>query len=601
MRYMQLQNILHAKMNELERLCLRERELLDGKWKTHSLPARKKATTSHTDIESGQSPTDSDNALSRPAISTEDVPNVIRQQTGNAIIPPPAQYMLAYQYMDNSGYRYVLKPSTSNNSGEYVLGEEKIHRSPSDQQFVLKRSESNETASRSTKPPAPPPRTCEKHKPPAPPPSKQQHTKTEDTSAKSTQKSGKHCQGHSCNPCLGNFRWKSADKCNSANVASNINADNVSLDAYDLASPCCDTHCVPSRRKLRHHKEHHTHKHKHKHRDGEKDSSKERSSRTKSQSHASPGNNSHCAHQHVHQQYSDTHNANLRHYSGVRMPSHCSLHSCVSSEYPQGDSTSYTTSLSTDTLCWDQNSEGANSRTHSTKSRQSNHQHQQQQIPHHNQAQQQQQQQPHLHHHHHQQQGYYQQRYHITATQVQPSQIYPNTMTYVHKPKSWDDLAATGYGYGYLDTVATVNPALKLQINQQRHSMPRKNTYGRFSYMDVENYAPPPSQFVEELTTTTTTTITAKSTEELIAVPLSAIQQQPMMPGGCDCMSKQQQAALKAAQHQLSQNQKLSHQNACQLGYYSHLPRQTHEVSTSTSSANVNGADVATVSEITRL
>ncbi|EDW33383.1 GL15547 [Drosophila persimilis] len=628
MRYIQLQSMLQHKMNELERVHLRERELLEGKWKTHSLPARKKANanTSPSDGE-GVSPTEAavETGFYRPALSTEDVGNIAaRQQAagGGAIIPPPAQFMLTYHYLDPT-YRYVLRP-THGSSEDYIDGLG-LQRSSSDhqptaQRFMLHRTESVDTNTISqptttaptqyhsttsggatVKPPAPPPRTCEKHKPPAKPPKAE----------KEKPASGKHYH-------------------------SSAGRDNVSLDAYDLASPaairsvCQPT--PPSPAQGAHSQA------QHRERERERVESKEQRIRPKSQSHASPerqsGGHHHHHHHHHHsreqqqqqqiqkqqqqqQQQPVPHHHHYHHppqgqttptpchansQSGSTrsryfdlasgLASHCSLHSCTSSEFAPADSASYTTSISTDTLFWDPKSETGQSRQHSTKSRQSYEQ------PHHQQQQQQQpQQHPHqqthqMPHHHHHHPGYHQ-RYHVTATQVQPSQIYPNTISYVQKPKSWDNLATKaaggyGFGYGYLDTVA-VKPPVKLQIAQQRHSMPRRNPYGRFStYGDVENYAPPPTEFVGELTTTTTTTITAKSTEELMAA--------------CDCLSPQQQAALKAAQYQLSQNQKLTHQNSCQMGYYSHLPRPTTDVGTSTSQQVHNGAgDVSTVSEATRL
>ncbi|XP_002046126.3 uncharacterized protein ssp6 [Drosophila virilis] len=625
MRYIQLQSMLQQKMNELERVHLRERELLEGKWKTHSLPARKKANAANSSPSEGDgiSPTEAganESGFYRPALSTEDVANMaLRQQP--VIIPPPAQFMLTYHYLDPS-YRYVLRPAHME-AGLQRSSSSDPHQAQQAMQYMLQRTESLDTNSASqatqyhsasagaggggpgvgsvVKPPAPPPRTCEKHKPPA---------KLEKT---------KHCHaGHSCNPCVGHFRWKSAEK-------SHSNGDNVSLDAYDLASPCCDTQCVPSRRRHRQHKEH-THKHKHRDRERERSEPKDKQAagRHKSQTHAvaavaagspvvkasQPNHHHHHHHRHVHeqtppppgqaqphhhhyqQQPSQSGSARSRYFDlASGLASHCSLHSCTSSEFAPADSASYTTSISTDTLFWEPKSE-AGSRQPSTKSRQSYEQPQPVPV------------QGHVHGHHH----HHHPHYHVTATQVQPSQIYPNSMAYVQKPKSWDNLATKalvgqGFGYGYLDTAVAMKPPVKLQIAQQRHSMPRRNPYGRYStYGDVENYAPPPTEFVGELTTTTTTTITAKSTEELLAA--------------CDCLTPQQQQALKAAQYQLSQTQKLSHQNSCQMGYYSHLPRPTADVGISTGQpqqqqqqqqqqqpqqqAN-NGCDVATVSEATRL
>lgn len=87
MRYIQLQEVLQCKINELERVCLKEKELLEGKWKTHSLPARKKTSNeSH------------DNQISPDAdlkpLSTENVTKIVGK---HQIIPPPAEFILSYQ------------------------------------------------------------------------------------------------------------------------------------------------------------------------------------------------------------------------------------------------------------------------------------------------------------------------------------------------------------------------------------------------------------------------------------------------------------------------------------------------------------------------
>lgn len=257
MRYIQLQNILQGKMNELERTCLRERELLEGKWKTHSLPARKKTTTSPTTTPGGEasaggvstdptSPTDTDTPLPsycRPTLSTEDV-NMGRQHKQH-VIPPPAQFMLTYQYLDPH-CRYILRPSTSSSSGEYLLSIGPPARSKSDHQNFMGSAAGLDRSHQHTHHHQQPQYHAHQqtqqqqqqhqhqtqHQAPLATPNQQTQTKSQ--LPQKSSKTSRHCHGHSCNPCMGHKKDKS-------------NGDNVSLDAYDLASPCCDPHCVPTR------------------------------------------------------------------------------------------------------------------------------------------------------------------------------------------------------------------------------------------------------------------------------------------------------------------------------------------------------------------
>lgn len=213
MRYIQLQNVLHAKMNDLERTCLKERELLEGKWKTHSLPAPRKKT-SNTSPNEHLTPSEHEMAnintsfTSARPISEDDLTKQSKQIMSN-VIAPPVQFMLAtYQYLDPQ-CRYILKPSTSNN-GEYFLSIGPPARSKSEHQQFYNTNNNTRDSNAS-----------------------QENIEHHDASVNVVQqKTRKNCR--SCNPCLGQH-----DKHN--------NGDNTSLDAYDLASPCCNPECVPSR------------------------------------------------------------------------------------------------------------------------------------------------------------------------------------------------------------------------------------------------------------------------------------------------------------------------------------------------------------------
>lgn len=243
MRYIQLQNILQGKMNELERTCLRERELLEGKWKTHSLPARKKTTTTSptsgdaTDVITSPTESDIPSSYCRPTLSTEDVTMGRNKQSHQHVIPPPAQFMLTYQYLEPH-CRYILRPSASSSSGEYLLSIGPPARSKSDYQHFFSSTNENQHKHRHHHQQSQQQSQQQTQQPQSPAKSNKTKTAEQSHQQQQPQKSSKsrHCHGgHSCNPCMGHKK----DKTNGG--------DNVSLDAYDLASPCCDPHCVPTR------------------------------------------------------------------------------------------------------------------------------------------------------------------------------------------------------------------------------------------------------------------------------------------------------------------------------------------------------------------
>lgn len=101
MRYIELQRALQSRLSELERLCERERSILMGRWKTHSLPARKRTPNSVITSNPNQpSPSSSFNSSTiqccRPATSTEHLLlyNVVYS---NPLMLRPIQIKLALQ------------------------------------------------------------------------------------------------------------------------------------------------------------------------------------------------------------------------------------------------------------------------------------------------------------------------------------------------------------------------------------------------------------------------------------------------------------------------------------------------------------------------
>lgn len=115
-----------------------------------------------------------------------------------------------------------------------------------------------------------------------------------------------------------------------------------------------------------------------------------------------------------------------------------------------------------------------------------------------------------------------------------------------------------------------------VQSNHQHNSVPRKNPSGRYSMMNIENYAPPPSQFVHEfaaaaaaaaaanaVATTTTTTSFTKSTDNLLDTYNAS---NSSINSTCECKPVNE-THVKILKHKQQSKE-------C-LGYYSNLPKTT--------------------------
>uniref|UniRef100_A0A8D8YYM4 General receptor for phosphoinositides 1-associated scaffold protein n=1 Tax=Cacopsylla melanoneura TaxID=428564 RepID=A0A8D8YYM4_9HEMI len=123
MRYIQLQRILQSKMAELERLCVKEKELVHGKWKTHSLPARKKSSNSHANqakLDDLNGSLGLEHVEVRPTLSSEEIAR------GHTHVPSHTHYLL-YRGLPpsnahpHSSRTFLLHPTTPSSSGEYLL------------------------------------------------------------------------------------------------------------------------------------------------------------------------------------------------------------------------------------------------------------------------------------------------------------------------------------------------------------------------------------------------------------------------------------------------------------------------------------------------
>ncbi|XP_049885093.1 uncharacterized protein LOC126380034 [Pectinophora gossypiella] len=339
LKYINLQRALQSKMRELEQLTVRERQLFDTNWKTHSLPSQKKKTSPSDVISDNEENNVGDNvntAYCRPTLSSENV---------TAAKPPQANVFM-YQYLDPRYGACVIQPNIRTGSFVITVGSPRNRRDC--HHYVVKNSGECHRASE----------TCKS------------------SSSTKHAKAHRNSHSHGCAPCMPTYN----------------NQDANSLDAYDLASPCCDPHCVPNSRKKVRRKKECSKEHKRKEKCQQVDKSTQK-----------PDN---CSHTRTKKICSSGHCSSRYRYLTTEstQTSQCSLQSYATSNATaqcDNSASSYSTSLSSDTLFWD-NDRG--------------------------------------------------------ETKSSPKVQYQSSHQHV-KPKSWDNLTTKafggyGFGYGYLDTSA---------------------------------------------------------------------------------------------------------------------------------------------------
>ncbi|KAJ8668003.1 hypothetical protein QAD02_009666 [Eretmocerus hayati] len=438
MRYIELQRALQSRLAELERLCERERSILVGRWKTHSLPARKRSsaigsvsTSQDTSSATGTTATatasseaclheaalaatantSGSNAASnlvvqpccRQASSTEHLLLYNVQADGRSfLVPRSAACLVSVHGSTASGgarprtehphqhhHHFFSNVSLDTSSGTSMTASARhsYHQSGSNGSIAnsnvssksKKSSGSKSTASHQQQ-------QSSKHDSTGRGSNETPREKNSDSNHHQQQKQQPSSRSSLCVACISSARRmnrsSSQHQREQHHQQQQNQGDAGSLDAYDLASPCCDPHCVPNRRR----------KDKHRH--------KQQQHHSGSQSHQHQ-----VWHHHLQQQQQQ------RHCS--RTTGH-SLRSLASSDLSGVDCTSAasgTTSLSTDTLYWDSGAQQ---------------QHQQQQ-----------------------------QQQHRSSQCLQYA-----------KPKSWDNLATKafggyGFGYGYLDTTKSATQSVE--------------------------------------------------------------------------------------------------------------------------------------------
>lgn len=410
MRYLHLQNLLQNKVTELETLLQREREILEGKWKTHSLPARKKASSQSVDMGHEHSATASANytddiypsaggtgtdhsrrvlasktntlPITRTAVSTENIGKLGGTVAGGMEnFTPNAQVLLSYQYMDPTSRSNLKSSNSSGIDSTDFLNRDGAGSNEGLNYYSLKSNASNKSDPSLNQPRSNCSTLSKDPRRDSENPHQSRHAQyysnlqenqeRPPSEEHKAQGSSRCRQSYYCNPCMGRANKKDQQ---------NGGGDNVSLDAYDLAgspSMCCDPHqCVPiRRRRSKHlhqhqqkqqappgdpqqqasqqetthkcHQHHHHQKHKHKHGPGAK-CDEERPQRPKSQSNL-PSNAAAAMLQYQKQAPLGT-TRYCEMTAADRGASRCSLHSCSHNECCPSTTGSYCTSLSADTL-----------------------------------------------------------------------------------------------------------------------------------------------------------------------------------------------------------------------------------------------------------